>query len=282
MIVSLQFSKYQGLGNDFILIDAAHLDISKEYLKLKASILCDRRFGIGADGVILVLPSQRADFAMFVINSDGSVPEMCGNGLRCLAAYCFDNGLTKKLEFTVETAAGILTAKLTVSKNHVDAVTVNMGNPQFDADIHDNEQSLVQKRQISVAGQELETFAVSMGNPHAVIFNAKNSSNEIFNQIGAALQSHANFPKGVNVGLARVIDSSHIDLVVWERGAGLTLACGTGACAAVVAAVSNRLCDREVAVKLPGGSLTIVWDESTNYVFMSGPAELVYQGTIIV
>ncbi|HHV63895.1 MAG TPA: diaminopimelate epimerase [Peptococcaceae bacterium] len=276
----MDFIKMHGLGNDFICLDHFVFPSEMDYGEL-ARRLCHRQFGIGADGLIVVLPSSQADARMRIFNPDGSEPEMCGNGIRCFARYIYDAGYVPKEELSVETLAGILTVKLKLEGKKVQCVTVNMGEPCLDpAKIPVlTGSALAVEKEIEVAGRKLTFTGVSMGNPHCVVF-VKDFAQLDFKTLGPALENHSLFPKKTNVEFTRVDNRREITVKVWERGAGPTLACGTGACAAVVAAVLEGRTEREVTVHLPGGDLQIVWGEN-NQVLMTGPAVYVFRGSLI-
>lgn len=272
----MQFVKMHGIGNDFVLLggqpgDAAAL----------ARVICDRHFGVGADGLILVLPSDSCDFAMRIFNSDGSEPEMCGNGVRCAARYFIENIAKKQLDSVrVDTLAGVRTVKIVYENGAAAAFTVDMGAPEFVPDLipvnaaGDRAFDLP----VNVNGREVRVNCVSMGNPHAVIFVDEDLSDEEFNTLGPALSAHAIFPRHTNVEFVRVSSRGELYMRVWERGAGPTLACGTGACAALAAAHATGRADRTATVHLPGGDLLIEWTPG-GPILMTGPAAAVFSGT---
>ncbi|MBO7745012.1 diaminopimelate epimerase [Paenibacillus sp. MWE-103] len=276
----MNFTKMHGLGNDFIVV-AGESKLPDDAAQL-AERLCNRFFGIGADGLVYILPSEQADFHMRIINSDGSEAEQCGNAIRCVAKYVFDNGLTDKETLTIETlGAGVQEVQLTVDNGKASRVRVNMGQPILEGlkvptTIDANP---VIGQAIEVDGREFKFTAVSMGNPHCVIY-VDDAVNFDLATWGPKLEVHPMFPRKINVEFVTVRAKDRTDMRVWERGAGPTLACGTGACATVVASVLNGLTDRTATVSLKGGDLLIEWDEATNYVFMTGPAEEVYRGTV--
>ncbi|SFI29764.1 diaminopimelate epimerase [Paenibacillus sp. UNC496MF] len=276
----MNFTKMHGLGNDFIVV-AGESKLPDDAAQL-AERLCNRFFGIGADGLVYILPSEQADFRMRIINSDGSEAEQCGNAIRCVAKYVFDNGLTDKETLTIETlGAGVQEVQLTVDNGKASRVRVNMGQPILEGlkvptTIDANP---VIGQAIEVDGREFKFTAVSMGNPHCVIY-VDDAVNFDLATWGPKLEVHPMFPRKINVEFVTVRAKDRTDMRVWERGAGPTLACGTGACATVVASVLNGLTDRTATVSLKGGDLLIEWDEATNYVFMTGPAEEVYRGTV--
>jgi len=271
------FTKMHGIGNDFILLDGFGSGIpDPEGLAIR---LCDRHFGIGADGLILALPSKRADARMRIVNSDGSEAEMCGNGLRCLGKFLYETGLCRKTPMRVETLAGILTLALeTGDDGGVRRITVDMGAPSFDPALipvaaENNAVTL------EVAGHRLRFFCVSLGNPHAVTFDLF-PDDETFAALGPALEHHPIFPRRCNIEFCR-LDGDGAQVRVWERGDGPTLACGTGACAVLTAGASQGLLPRQARIQLPGGALVIRWDED-GHLFMTGPAETVFTGEIAI
>ncbi len=281
---SIKFTKMQGIGNDFVVIEEKELQKIVSSRPELAEKLCDRRFGIGADGLIIVLEkSSGTDFEWAFYNSDGSVAEMCGNGVRCFARYVFEKGLTNKKEFTVKTLAGVIGLKINDDKT----VTVNMGKPVLEAaKIPVNfEKSPVLGQKIKVADREFIFNAVSMGNPHCVIFEQKNTE-ELALEYGKDIEFADIFPKKTNVEFVQILSCNEIKIDVWERGCGITKACGTGACASVVAAILNNLTNNEVIASLPGGQLKIRWDGSSGDfdkdVFMTGAAEFVFLGEFLL
>lgn len=276
----MNFTKMNGLGNDFIVV-AGEQQLPGNAAEL-AIELCNRFFGIGADGLVYILPSEIADFRMRIINSDGSEAEQCGNAIRCVAKYVYDNGLTNKEEITIETlGAGAQKVQLTVSDAKVHSVRVDMGEPilnglQVPTTV---DAEPVIQHPIEVDGREFRFTAVSMGNPHCVIY-VDDAVNFDLNVWGPKLETHPMFPRKINVEFVTVNSRTHTDMRVWERGAGPTLACGTGACATVVASVLNGATDRTATVSLKGGDLLIEWNESDNHVYMTGPASEVFRGTL--
>lgn len=275
----IEFSKYQGLGNDFILIDnrqSADPIITPE----QAVKMCDRHFGIGADGVIFALPgTESAEYTMRIYNSDGSEPEMCGNGIRCLAKFIADlegNSEVNK-SYRIDTLAGVIIPKLESNGD----VTVDMGKPQLAAaaipTTLKSTHGKVVAQPLTVADHTWSVTAVSMGNPHCITF-VEDSSAIALEKIGPLFEHHAAFPQRTNTEFIEVVKPDYIKMRVWERGAGITLACGTGACASVVAGALNGKCDRSCTVELPGGCLEINWSEADDRVYMSGPATEVFKG----
>lgn len=275
----MEFTKMHGLGNDFIFIDQFSFSRELDYPAFTRQV-CHRQFGVGGDGIIVVLPSAIADAKMRIFNLDGSEAEMCGNGIRCFARYVYDQGYVKKDELRVETMAGVLTLQIIRDGESVQGVRVDMGEP-----ILEPKRVPVQVSGLSVIGQTLkvneERFtytAVSMGNPHCVIFIEDLDALD-FARFGPAIEKLPLFPRKTNVEFVRVESPQEITVKVWERGAGPTLACGTGACASVVAAVLNEKTGREVRVHLPGGDLEIEWSQN-NHIYMTGPAEYVFTGSL--
>lgn len=276
----MEFTKMHGLGNDFIVV-AGEQQLPDNVAQLAIN-LCNRYFGIGADGLVYILPSDKADFRMRIINSDGSEAEQCGNAIRCVAKYVFDNGLTDKQELTIETlGAGAQTVQLTIEDGRVQSVRVDMGEPILNGlqvpTTVDAEQ--VVEHAIEVDGREFRFTAVSMGNPHCVIY-VEDAANFDLATWGPKLETHPMFPRKINVEFVTVKSRKHTDMRVWERGAGPTLACGTGACATVVSSVLNGLTDRTATVSLKGGDLLIEWNETDNHVYMTGPAAEVFRGSL--
>ncbi|MBI5701808.1 diaminopimelate epimerase [Candidatus Saganbacteria bacterium] len=264
----MSFIKYQGLGNDFVVIDSRKTDLSKVDLHALAVDICDRHFGVGADGLIIVWPSTKAHYRMQIINSDGSEPEMCGNGIRCFAKYVFEVDKLKEEVISVETKAGIIVPAVILEKGVVVGAEVDMGIPSEMTNV---------KLQMTNYGA-IEIYSVSIGNPHAVNF-VDDFAKVNISEIGPQIENHPHFPNKTNVEFARIINDHEIELKVWERGAGETLACGTGACALVAAAVLLKKTGRKVLVKLPGGNLDIEWQASDNHIIMRGPAEKVFEGS---
>ena len=278
----MYFTKMQGLGNDYIYVNGITEHI-REPEKL-ARRLSDRHFGIGADGLILIQSSDKADFRMEIYNADGSRAEMCGNGIRCVAKYVYDRGLTAKKELTIETSAGIRRLWMETDKeDKISQVTVDMGYPVFQADKIPiiSEYTRVVQEPITIHHMEYRMTGVSMGNPHAVVWVNSVKGLDLA-RIGPEFEYHGRFPKRVNVEFAQVVDKEHISVRVWERGAGETLACGTGACAVAVAGVLNDLTERHVTIKLIGGELSVLWDEADGKIYMTGPAVTVYDGIVTV
>ena len=276
-----KFTKWQGCGNDFVLFDCLQDDI-EDYASVARKV-CDRHYGVGADGILVVLPSAQADFRMRIFNTDGSEAEMCGNGIRCFARYLYDFGLTKETRFTVETGAGILVPEIVLEGGKVKGIKVDMGEPHLlgeEIPVVGFDGSKVIDKSMSVDGQEYHFTAVSMGNPHCVIF-VDDAENFPIYELGHKFEEHALFPKKTNTEFVEFKDRQHVRMRVWERGAAVTLACGTGSCATVVAGILNGKLDRDAAteVELDGGKLSIHW-ANDNHVFMTGSAELVFSGEL--
>jgi diaminopimelate epimerase len=271
-----------GTGNDFVVAEVAASDVADVAWAALAVRVCDRHFGVGADGLVLVLDSEVADFRMRVFNPDGSEPEMCGNGIRCFVKYCFDRGLIDRDGndvMTVETGAGILEAHSTHNEaGDVTHVRVSMGAPVLEpaaVGASVEQAAPVLDLPLEAAGARLRVTLVSMGNPHAVAFLDSAPADFELERLGPAFATHPLFARGTNFEVVRVRDRSHLEMRVWERGAGPTLACGTGACASVVAARLHDYVDGDVEVRLPGGPLRIEWD-GAGPVYLSGPATLVF------
>ncbi len=286
--MKIDFVKMHGLGNDFILIDCLKKSLGdSSFLSYLAKKLCNRNFRIGADGLMLILPSPNADLRMRIFNHDGSEAQMCGNGIRCFAKYAYENKLVSKKKFTVETLAGIITPELIfqdLKNRKVLKIKVNMGTP------------ILKRRYIPMAGEDTPTVVnetlkinpeqifkitcVSMGNPHCITFVNDVQSISV-DKIGPKIENNPLFPEKTNVEFIQVLNRKEINFRVWERGVGETLACGTGACAALVAAVLNKKTDRKATIHLPGGDLDILWADD-GHVYMTGPAELVFRGKMII
>ena len=280
MVRRLNFWKMHGLGNDYIVIDNRGGELSEEELPDLAIKLCRRRVGIGADGLLLVCNSRVADAKMRIFNPDGTEAEMCGNGIRCFAKYCFENGIAKKNVISVETLAGIKELHLKVERGAVTSVRVNMGSPCFEAEkipIIGNGTFI--NKPLDVDGKILMATALSMGNPHCVIF-VNNIDNYPVDVIGPKVEDHKLFPKRTNVEFVQVISRKRLKVRIWERGVGETLACGTGACASVVAAKVLGKVEEGAIVELPGGELIVEYER--NVVFMEGPAEKVFEGKVSI
>mgnify|MGYP004538481167 FL=1 len=277
----MKFTKMQGLGNDYVYVNCFEEKIENpSELAVKVS---DRHFGIGSDGLILIRPSEVADFRMTMFNADGSESEMCGNGIRCVGKYVYDYGLTDKTEVSVETLAGIKYLKFLIKDGKVDMVTVNMGEPILKPELVPvvGEGDAVIDSPIEVAGKEYKMTCVSMGNPHSVVF-VDDVDNFPLHEVGPLFEHHKAFPRRVNAEFCQVIDRTHAKMRVWERGTGETLACGTGTCATAVACILNGKTEDEVTITLLGGDLIIRWDREKNVIYMTGPARVVFDGEIDV
>ena len=273
----MKFTKWQGIGNDFVIVNGFSETID-DYPS-KAIEVCDRHFGIGADGLVIALPSEIADFRMRIFNSDGSEAEMCGNVTRCFARYVYENGLTTKTDLTIETLAGIIKPKLLFENGKITAVCVDMGEPRLkrgEIPMTGNPDDMAVNVPLSVGDATYEVTCVSMGNPHCIIFD-DNVDELDLQELGRPIEIHSAFPRKTNVEFVKVIDRKTLRMRVWERGAGITLACGTGTCATVVASVLNGKTDREVLVHLDGGDLFIEW-RADNHIYKTGPAVEVFRG----
>lgn len=277
----MKFTKMHGIGNDYV-----YVNCFKEVVKDPASVakfVSNRHFGIGADGLILIKPSDIADCEMDMYNLDGSQGAMCGNGIRCVAKYVFDYGIVNKTSISIATKSGIKYLDLSVKDGRVSMVKVNMGSPVLTASqipVVSQKEEVINEP-LEVQGTTYRITAVSMGNPHAIVYMDDVDSLEI-DKIGPAFENHIAFPDRVNTEFVKVIDSHTVQMRVWERGSGETLACGTGACAVAVASILNGLTDgtQPVTVQLLGGNLQIFWDRQENLVYMTGPASTVFDGEI--
>lgn len=277
----MKFTKMHGCGNDYIYIDGNRERIPEDKRPAAVRFLSDRHFGAGGDGVIFINPSSEADFEMEMYNADGSRAEMCGNGIRCVAKYVYDKGLTDNKEFTIVSAGMCKKISLTTREGKAVTARVDMGRPELKAEkipvIASGGQVI--DEEITVQGETYRMTCVSMGNPHAVVFMEDIKQMQI-ETIGPQFENHPRFPKRINTEFVRVIDRQNVEMRVWERGTGETLACGTGCCAVAAACVLNGFTDRNVTVHVLGGSLSIEWDEREGTIYMTGPAETVYEGEI--
>ena len=274
----MKFTKMQGIGNDYVYVNCLQETI--ENPSELAKKISDRHYGVGSDGLIMINPSDKADFEMEMYNADGSRGEMCGNGIRCVAKYVYDYGLTDKTSISVETLAGIKYLDLTVEDGKVVLVKVDMVKPMLrpeEVPVVSEKEEVIDEP-ITVDGQEYRMTCVSMGNPHAVVFIDQDVKEFPLETVGVKFENHERFPKRVNTEFVNVLDRHTAQMRVWERGSGETLACGTGACAVAVACALNGLTEDEVTVKLLGGDLQIKWDREKNTVYMTGPAEVVFDG----
>lgn len=275
----MKFTKMHGCGNDYVYVNLFAEEV-KEPEEL-SRFVSDRHFGIGADGLILIGPSGEADFRMRMFNADGSEAEMCGNGIRCVGKFVYEEGLTDKTELSIETGAGIKYLTLYPADGKVEQIRVDMGEPILTPEdipvVAEGEK--VVGEPIAVHGKECAITCVSMGNPHAVVF-VDDVQRLNLKQIGPFFEHHERFPKRTNTEFVQIVSREEVRMRVWERGAGETWACGTGACASVMACILNDRTDNRVLVHLRGGDLTIEYDETSNHIFMTGPAIRVFDGEI--
>ena len=297
----MKFTKMHGCGNDYVYINGAEEQIEYERKPELVRRLSDRHFGIGSDGVIFINPSDTADFEMEMWNADGTRAQMCGNGIRCVAKYVYDNRLTQKTEIFIESFGSVKQIRIFAENGLVRKVRVDMGvpvllpekipvvMPEGPGDGRSGTEKSVTKESgericrdlpVTVAGKEYRMTCVSMGNPHAVVFEDPDILE--IEKIGPLFENHEAFPERTNTEFVKVLDRSSVRMRVWERGTGETLACGTGCCAVCAACVLNDLTDRKITVRVPGGELEIEWDEASGHIFMTGPAETVFTGEIRV
>ncbi len=277
----MKFTKMHGIGNDYVYVNCLKERVADP--ARTARLVSDRHFGIGSDGLILIEPSEKADFTMTMYNADGSQGAMCGNGIRCVGKYVYDHGLTNQEHVRIETISGIKELDLTVREGKVEQVRVNMGSPRLEAaqiPILTQEKEAV-NLPIEVDGETYGITGVSMGNPHAVVY-LEDLDNLDIETLGPKFENHQCFPDRINTEFCKVLDEHNLQMRVWERGSGETLACGTGACAAAVSSIINGYTKEQVNVKLLGGSLQIYWDRENNLVYMTGPAEEVFHGEIVI
>ena len=278
----IKFTKMHGLGNDYVYIDAINQKIENK--SELAKYISDRHFGVGSDGLILICKSKIADFKMQMFNSDGSEAEMCGNGIRCVGKFVYDKGLTKKTKLKIETLSGIKFLDLIVENDEVIKVKVDMGEPILE---HKKipvicEDNIKNNLSLKVLDKNFVFTCVSMGNPHAVTFINEEVKNLDVQKYGKTMENLDAFPQRTNVEFINIVDKNNVSMRVWERGAGETLACGTGACASVVASVINEYTSRKVFVHLLGGILEIEWSDENNHVYMTGPAVTVFEGVLTI
>lgn len=277
----MKFIKMHGAGNDYVYVDCTKQELKNP--EKVSEFVSDRHFGIGADGLILIKPSDKADFFMAMYNADGSQGKMCGNGIRCVGKFVFDNGLTDKTTVKIDTLSGIKVLELSVENGKVTKARVNMGSPILNAKdipvIFDKEKVIAEDAVIN--GSKYSITCVSMGNPHVIVYVDSTDDLKI-EEIGPCFEKNAMFPEQVNTEFVQVIDRQNLKMRVWERGSGETLACGTGACASLVATVLNGLCDDTATLHLLGGDLKITWDRENDTVYMEGPATTVFSGEIDV
>jgi len=278
----VRFTKMHGLGNDYVYVDGTSEDLTAYDLTVLSRLLSDRNFGVGSDGLIVILPSETVDFRMRIFNPDGSEAEMCGNGIRAFAKYVFEHGLTSKTGLTVQTGAGMVRPRLSVEGGEVVSVRVDMGEPRLARSeipmAGEPADEPVVDEPLEVGGRQVRVTCVSMGNPHCVQFVDDVETAPVV-ELGPQIERHPAFPARTNVEFVQVLDRGQVRMRVWERGAGETLACGTGASATCVACVLNDATDRTVTVHLRGGALSIEWGED-NHVYMTGPATEVYSGEL--
>lgn len=284
----MKFTKMHGCGNDYVYVDCTKEVIPN--ISETAIRVSDRHFGIGSDGLILIKASDVADFEMDMYNADGSRGKMCGNGIRCVAKYVYDHGLTDKTTITVNTLSGIKTLKLTVEDGKVSKVRVDMGEPELIPaqvpvkasvlGLADDRREAIVAEPLEIKGRSYDITCVSMGNPHCITFIGEDVRDFPLEEVGPVFEKHELFPERVNTEFINVIDKDHLRMRVWERGSGETLACGTGACAVAVASYLNGFTGRSVDIELLGGHLEVVYDEKTNHVFMTGPATEAFSGEI--
>lgn len=278
----MKFIKMHGCGNDYVYLDSIRQTLPQEGRGELAKRLSDRHFGVGGDGAIFINASDVADFEMEMYNADGSRAEMCGNGIRCVAKYVYDNGLTDKTDISVVSAGEVKKLKLFTEDGKVSAVTVDMGAPVLEAKLvpvlSDHERAI--EEDIEVNGTIYQMTCVSMGNPHAVVF-VENVESLDLEALGPCFERHERFPNRINTEFVELVDRKHVRMRVWERGTGETLACGTGCCAVAAAGVLSGVTDREVTVHVRGGEIQIAWEEDTGHIFMTGPAETVFTGEIL-
>lgn len=277
--VKIRFTKMQGCGNDYVYINGFEEKIPQEKKPELVRFASDRHFGIGGDGVIFINPSDEADFEMEMYNADGSRSEMCGNGIRCVAKYVHDRGLTDRERFSIISGGSVKQMELTVQDGETKSVRVDMGEPVLKAElvpvITAKEQAVDEP--IKVGGREYRMTCVSMGNPHAVVFVEDTDSLEL-ERTGPLFETHERFPRRTNTEFVQVLSEDHVKMRVWERGTGETLACGTGCCATAAACCLNGHTGRKVRVDVLGGSILVEWEEKSNHIFMTGPAEFVFDG----
>lgn len=285
----LEFTKMQGIGNDYVYIDCTKKELEKP--EKISQIVSNRHFGIGSDGLILILNSKVADFKMEIYNADGSQAEMCGNGIRCVAKFVYDKGLTEKTKLKIETLAGIKELELNVENGKVKTVKVDMGEPILEAEkipVYIDEKmksegitptSVIKNLKLEAYNQNFTFTCVSMGNPHAITF-IDNVEKFDVKKFGSVFEVAKAFPKKSNIEFVEIVDKENINMRVWERGSGETMACGTGSCASVVACILNNKTSNKVKVHLLGGELYIEWNKENNHIYMTGPAEIVFEGKI--
>lgn len=276
----MKFTKMHGLGNDYVYINCFEEKV--ENPSELARFVSDRHFGVGSDGLVLILPSEKADFRMRMFNSDGSEAEMCGNAIRCVGKYVYDNKMTDKKTVSVETLAGIKVLELSLGGDEkVELVRVDMGEPILNPrDIPvDSDLDRFVDEPVKIMDEEYRVTCVSMGNPHAVTY-VQNVKDFPLEKVGPLMENHSLFPKRINAEFVEIVNRNYLKMRVWERGAGETMACGTGACAVLVASCLNGFSERKATVELLGGKLIIEWNEENNHVYKTGPATFVFNGTL--
>ena len=278
--MKLEFTKMQGCGNDYVYINGFTQKVEQDKKTGLVTALSDRHFGIGSDGVIFINPSDIADFEMEMYNADGSRAEMCGNGIRCVAKYVYDHGMTDSTMITIASFGRIKPIVITARNGRAELIRVDMGEPELTAAMipvrSDKEQVIDEP--IEADGKELRMTCVSMGNPHAVIFEDPDTIG--IEKTGSLIENHEVFPNRTNTEFVKIIDRNNVKMRVWERGTGETLACGTGCCATGVACVLNGLTDRKITVHVLGGDIEVEWNEDDNHVYMTGPAVTVFEGEV--
>lgn len=279
----MKFTKMQGCGNDYVYVNGFTEEIEQDKKPEIVRKLSDRHFGIGGDGVIFINPSKIADFEMEMYNADGSRSQMCGNGIRCVAKYVYDYGLTDKTSLTIESYGAIKYIDLTLENDKVSMVRVNMGAPILESKLVPviSENDKVIDEEIEVAGQVYRMTCVSMGNPHAVVYMDAVANLDI-EKIGPFFENHVRFPERTNTEFVKVIDRNTVEMRVWERGTGETLACGTGCCAIAVSCILNGLTENKITVRVLGGEIICEWNQEENVVYMTGPAVTVFDGEVAI
>ena len=278
----MKFSKWQGLGNDFIIPE--EIDFKRDNINDFAVKICDRKFGIGADGLCLLETTDKADIRMRLINSDGSEAEMCGNLIRCIAKHLYESKVIEKTEMTVETLAGIIKPKLIIENGQITNISVDMGQPRLKRSlipVLGNEDDDIENIEIDIDGEKIVGTAVSMGNPHFVIFVDDITKIDL-EKTGSKIETNKMFPKKTNVEFVEILNNNKVRMRVWERGAGITMACGTGTCATLVACVLNKKTQNSIEVVVDGGSLFLDWPDAKGSVFMTGPARKVFAGEYFI
>ena len=278
----MKFTKMQGIGNDYVYVDCISGELPESERPIMARRVADRHFGIGSDGLICICPSEIADFKMDMYNADGSRGSMCGNGIRCLAKYVYDRGLTDKTSLSVETGAGLRRVRLLTENGSVSSVTVDLGRPDFtpaNIPVLDGGDRFM-NRKLKVDGREWTVTALSVGNPHLVIFPDEDVDGLALEKLGPQFENHPLFPDRINTEFVNILPDKSLKMRVWERGSGETLACGTGAAACAAAAIALGYTQPETEVHLPGGTLQIRWDAGEDRLYMTGPAAFVFDGEL--